>query len=302
MDATERELWAYSTHKRSCGLSDLLKEFWRWYTRGLSTLAGCISLCLRVEARRETHCGPKQFAEIFPKARGKLETSIRNYVLWKITEPKMWDKTASAVFLAEGSFSRVIKFAILGNQSTIERMTVLPSYPQRFRELGHQGHWGTSKCLSSLTGVWHVILLRAGQADTNSGVFSHCECQEVRTNQTGNLPNLQEWWLERHVVLPSTHHRGLPWSRSPKAGWWLCPGSILHLKLPGEDVRLAIAGSRATGHWEIKPCKKYLAHLASLEFSLLAPQMYSRFLWSVHTMDGWSAPSSLCLHSTNAWK
>ena len=28
--------------------------------------------------------------------------------------------------------------------------------------------------------------------------------------------------------------------------------------------------------------------------------MYSRFLWSVHTKKGWSAPSNQCLHSSSA--
>lgn len=46
--------------------------------------------------------------------------------------------------------------------------------------------------------------------------------------------------------------------------------------------------------------KKKRAHLACQELSRSSDCRYSRFLWSVHTRNGCSAPSSQCLYSSRA--
>lgn len=67
----------------------------------------------------------------------------------------------------------------------------------------------------------------------------------------------------------------------------------------GNCIRLDILGSQ---HYEREKLNRMnsRAHLACLELRLLAVWRYSRLLWSIHRMNGCSAPSSQCLHSSNA--
>lgn len=61
-------------------------------------------------------------------------------------------------------------------------------------------------------------------------------------------------------------------------------------KLAGEGIRLQISRARAVGEGEVESLEK--KHPPSLSL-----RRYSKFLWSVHTVNGSVAPSSQWRHS-----
>ncbi len=249
-----------------------------------------------------------------------------------------WSTITWAVSRADGNLGRGIKWAAFEKRSTTVRMTVFPAESGRpvtkSNAMWDHGRDGMGRGLRRPAGgvlldlVWAQTWQEATKRRTSRSLVGHQNRWRIAANvprTPGCATNLDEWpqWrtAERTTSgtnnVPSGARGGLvTWERAlltacstpqiaaPTTQRW---GKILSLvegPPDGPNWRERASGLRflEPGLNEIENSKrpKKSAHRAWRALSLLAERMYSRFWWSVQTINGTLAPSSQCRHSPSA--
>ena len=300
VDTQGSELCAYSTHM-SCLDQD--EGFCAARHRSpVSSSWFILSVC----PDKRLALAPTKLQNSFQNREGKWGPRSETMSLGNPYRRMTWDKINSAVSLAEGSLGRATKWVIFENRSMI--VSIGWSWPAgawweglhwaqvgqadtysliSFSMLGHQ-----KRCLT----LYKVRLIPGWQA--REEVWHQWITSERSTNRRlsgAAIRNLQVLLGTNHSLLhlpgDCPHHKIITedWNRSL--------GRRVRINNTRRGIWLDIFRTWAT--IKLNRLKKRF-HLACLGFSHLAERRYSKFLWSVQTRKGSSAPSNKCLHSSRA--